>query len=50
MSYLKEKNRGFGPENLDYGLKGSIVLTTQHPSIRKKVGTNFADKRRSLGR
>jgi hypothetical protein len=39
---------GSGLEIRNYGRRGSAALTTRHPSIRK-TGTNFADKRRSLG-
>jgi hypothetical protein len=46
---LERKSSGSGLENRDYGREESTALTTQHPSIRKKVDANFADKRRSLG-
>jgi hypothetical protein len=36
-----------GLESREYGRKGYAALTTRHSSIRK-VGTNFADRRRSL--
>jgi hypothetical protein len=40
---------GFGLEIRDYGRRGSVALTTWH-ALCGKVATNFADKRRSLGR
>jgi hypothetical protein len=43
------KSSGSGLENRDYGFRGFAALTTRHPSIRKSC-TNFADKRRFIGR
>jgi hypothetical protein len=34
---LERKSRGSGPENRDYGCRGSADQTTRHPSIRKKI-------------
>jgi hypothetical protein len=46
---LGRKSSGSGLENRDYGLG---IRHDDHatPHYPKKVGTNFADKRRSLGR
>jgi hypothetical protein len=44
-SYLNEKSSGSGQENRI----NDRCADHATPSIRKKVGTNFADKRRSLG-
>jgi hypothetical protein len=46
---LGRNSSGYGLENRDYGCRASAALTMRHPSIQK-VGTNFADKRRLLGR
>jgi hypothetical protein len=45
---LGRKSSGSGLENRDYGRR-DVTLTTWH-YLNAKFGTNFADKRRSLGR
>jgi hypothetical protein len=47
---LERKSSSSGLENRNYVHGGSAALTTRHPSLAAKVGSNFADNRQLLGR
>jgi hypothetical protein len=46
---LEGKSSGCDLESREYGRRVSVTLTTWHPPS-SNVGTNFAGKRRPLGR
>jgi hypothetical protein len=46
---LGRKNSGCGPENRDYGRKGSVTLTIWHPLSAKLALTSPTSGGRSVG-